>query len=742
MSEDIFGKYFCAIKMPLIVELPDEIPSENTSNSTIPFNTNTEGESEPIAVSEPSPPIETVTENAPNIEDKEEVLDASESSPNYEATQEDFTEWIANTDDESMSDVTSTAGSVSTVDEKQDMEDTREGSRCGIDMEKLETLYPGWRLSSDVKSVQRRRYEDVKKRQTTGRTVEDFVQDMKQRSLVHGVTECVEKPAPGDAKPKPNKSKSVSFTQDLKPNNSNANKAPESKEPKDTTTSTYYEVGSAEAEAKNQENFEKKDEACDVLQKVETAEERRKREKEEEEMSRYPRMTKDALKKICKQHKLYSTPYLNDNLYLHYKGWWRIENLDEYTGLKCIWLEVNGLRKIENLEKLTQLRCLYLQQNLIDKIENLETLQDLRVLNLSNNQLLKVENLSCLPRLESLQMAHNHCCTVEALEHLKECKEISVLDLSHNRIDDPAVVDVFEAMPSLRVLNLMGNPVIKKIRFYRKNLIVRLKDLTYLDDRPVFPRDRACAEAWHRGGHEAEKAERQHWVNKERQKIQDSIDYLHNVRIEAQAKREDSGVTLESKVTPVEMFEPKIPGEETTPPEGADEAKESTTDGDSKPEAEMINNEESEVKSDNKLLQEEGKFVTEIPDEESIETIELKTDDNSKFDLDDLPDLEDVEIDELGGVSSINLLSENRPKIEVLENNYVAEAGSKTKISDKTYSSEGQFQRLLIEDVTEKNEESKSENLADGGSGDTADDAKDIQTHSKDNEDELEFGLD
>ena len=38
--------------------------------------------------------------------------------------------------------------------------------------------------------------------------------------------------------------------------------------------------------------------------------------------------------------------------------------------------------------------------------------------------------------------------------------------------------------------------------------------------RPVFPRDRACAEAWDKGGHEAEKAERQRWVNKERAKIQ------------------------------------------------------------------------------------------------------------------------------------------------------------------------------------------------------------------------------
>lgn len=47
--------------------------------------------------------------------------------------------------------------------------------------------------------------------------------------------------------------------------------------------------------------------------------------------------------------------------------------------------------------------------------------------------------------------------------------------------------------------------------------------MTYLDSRPVFPKDRACAEAWKRGGYEEERKENERWNRKERRKIRDSV---------------------------------------------------------------------------------------------------------------------------------------------------------------------------------------------------------------------------
>lgn len=258
---------------------------------------------------------------------------------------------------------------------------------------------------------------------------------------------------------------------------------------------------------------------------------------EKQEKPSGPRMTKIFLKNHCKQNKLYSTPCLNDTLYLHFKGFTTIENLEEYTGLKCLWLESNGLQRIENLDAQTDLRCLFLQQNLIYKLENLEHLKKLCTLNVSNNYINIIENISCLPDLSTLQIAHNRLETMEDVKHLSQCLAISVLDMSHNLLNDPDIISVLEAMPELRVLNLMGNKVVRKIPNYRKAMIVRLKQLTFLDDRPVFPKDRACAEAWAVGGLEGERKERELWETRERRKIQDSLDGIAMIRKRAQERQ-------------------------------------------------------------------------------------------------------------------------------------------------------------------------------------------------------------
>ncbi|PBC29261.1 Leucine-rich repeat-containing protein [Apis cerana cerana] len=234
-------------------------------------------------------------------------------------------------------------------------------------------------------------------------------------------------------------------------------------------------------------------------------------------------MTEEFLKKHCKQHKLYQTPHLNDVLYLHYKGFSFIENLEKYTGLKCLWLENNGIREIANLENQSELKCLFLHNNLISKIENLEYLTKLDTLNLSYNTIRRIENLDSLKFLNTLNLSHNYLQSTGDIEHLRLLDSLSVLDISHNRIDTDEVVNILGDMKELRVVSLMGNPILKAIKLYRKTMILKCKNLKYLDDRPVFPRDRACAEAWMRGGPEEEAAERKRWIEAEQKKINDSV---------------------------------------------------------------------------------------------------------------------------------------------------------------------------------------------------------------------------
>ncbi|KAJ3411792.1 Dynein assembly factor 1, axonemal [Chytridiales sp. JEL 0842] len=248
-------------------------------------------------------------------------------------------------------------------------------------------------------------------------------------------------------------------------------------------------------------------------------------------------MTPKYLKQLCVEQKAYQTPSLNDKLYFHFKGFARIENLEAYTGCKSLWLEGNGIGKIENLDALTELRCLFLHQNCIEIIENLDSLQLLDTLSLGNNLIKSVSGLSNLPNLRTLQLDHNFLKSADDIRHLLDCPSIGILDLSFNKIDDPEIVAILEQMPELAVLNLMSNPVISKIPNYRKTLISKLKKLTYLDDRPVFDKERLATEAWVLGGIEAERAERVRQQEAEREEQRRNFEGLLKLQEAARLKR-------------------------------------------------------------------------------------------------------------------------------------------------------------------------------------------------------------
>jgi len=253
-------------------------------------------------------------------------------------------------------------------------------------------------------------------------------------------------------------------------------------------------------------------------------------------------MSPEVLKKCCKEHKLYTTPALNDKLYLNFKGFHSIENLEPYTGVKALFLEGNALDSLIGLPRLSDLKCLFVQQNMIWEIDGLEGLDELDTLNISNNNIKTLQNLSHLPKLRTLLAASNRISSIEGLAHAAEMKSLSVLDVSNNSIEGTKeeLLEILTAMPNLTCLYLKGNPIVSNVKQYRKTLISSLPGLTYLDDRPIFELERRCAEGWAKDGMEGEREARRKFKEDEKEVELKNHLFMQKIREEGFRKRREA----------------------------------------------------------------------------------------------------------------------------------------------------------------------------------------------------------
>ncbi|KRX01690.1 hypothetical protein PPERSA_01560 [Pseudocohnilembus persalinus] len=253
----------------------------------------------------------------------------------------------------------------------------------------------------------------------------------------------------------------------------------------------------------------------------------------DQDESGYTIMSKKNLKLICQKDALYSDPQLNEKLYLQYKGFDKIQNLDEYVNLRALWLNKNAITEIENIQHLKKLNSLFLNSNALSHISGISGLENLAILDLSQNSIRKIEGLSNLPSLVTLNISHNQILNYDGLVGLLEAPTLTNIDLSFNHIEyDEKDLEIFSQMPILKVLNLKHNELQRKFSLYRKKFIGQIKHLMYLDDRPVTVNERRIIEGWLKDGKEGEERVKEQIQKEKLEKQQQEL-----ARIQEQNKK-------------------------------------------------------------------------------------------------------------------------------------------------------------------------------------------------------------
>ncbi|RNF12217.1 putative dynein assembly factor 1, axonemal-like [Trypanosoma conorhini] len=257
-------------------------------------------------------------------------------------------------------------------------------------------------------------------------------------------------------------------------------------------------------------------------------------------------MTEEAILRRCKAHQGYTTPELNEKLYLHYVGFRKIASLESFHHCTVLYLNNNAIDSLEGLHPLRQLHSLYLSNNALQDCRSLPALPSLRLLDISNNGIASFEGLARAPGLETLLAARNRVANLQGLEPLGH---LTTIDVSHNWIaQTDHALPLLLQKKKLRTCMLQGNRFVRTAPSYRKFLIAQLPSLRFLDQYPIFPEERSCAEAYAVGGMALEKAQREENQRNEEEERQKQYRFFTEARATMRERRTTEGPCVGSTV--------------------------------------------------------------------------------------------------------------------------------------------------------------------------------------------------
>jgi dynein assembly factor 1, axonemal len=149
----------------------------------------------------------------------------------------------------------------------------------------------------------------------------------------------------------------------------------------------------------------------------------------------------------------------------HRCKWHKHSWLQEFTGVRALYLECNAISTVEGLAHMTNLRSLFMAKNMLHDLAGIAPLTSIQTLDIAHNSVRSLQPLANLLELRSLNAGYNKLAGADDIAALLCCTKLETLDLEANHLSGTSTFETILQLPLL-LLKLQGNPMVSETRYF------------------------------------------------------------------------------------------------------------------------------------------------------------------------------------------------------------------------------------------------------------------------------------